>query len=282
MSAPDAAVAQYYDQTLRHYRFLWDMDRSQALHYGFWSPGVRNLPEALREENRWLADRLELDPDSVVLDAGCGVGGSSLYLARRFGCRVVGITLSTAQLQLCRENARAAGLEDRVSFELMDFQHTRFEAGSFDAAWFIESFCHSPDKAALLQEMHRVLRPGGQLIVADYFRREPAQSGDEALLHEWLSGWQVHGIESASWMNAALQAAGFAQPRQQDVTALVMPSSRRLYRASFPARAILALRRLWGVRKVVSDANVRAARCQYRVFREGRASYAVFEARKPS
>ena len=281
MSSSPAAVAQYYDQTLRHYRFLWDMDRSQALHYGFWSPGVRNLPEALREENRWLADRLELRAGSVVLDAGCGVGGSSLYLAQRFGCRVVGITLSTEQLQLCRENARAAGLQDRVSFELMDFQHTRFEAGSFDAAWFIESFCHSPDKAALLREMHRVLRPGGQLIVADYFRREPAQPGDDALLHEWLSGWQVHGIESAPWMSTATQAAGFAPPGQEDVTPLVMPSARRLYRASFPARAILALRRLWGVRKAVSDGNVRAARCQYRVFREKQARYVVFQARKP-
>lgn len=275
-------IAQYFDQTLRHYRFLWDMDRSQALHYGFWGPGIRTLPEALAYENKVLADRLGLDANATVLDAGCGVGGSSLYLARRFGCRVVGITLSPEQLRLCRDNARAAGLEALVSFELLDYQHTSFDDARFDAAWFIESFCYSPDKAALLREMHRLLKPGGRVIVADCFRREPAQAGDEQRLHDWLSGWAVESVESEPWMHAAALAAGFEAPRTEDVTDLVMPSARRLYLASLLARAVLGLRRLWGVRKAVSDGNVRAAHRQYGILRQGCARYVVFEARKPA
>ncbi|HSW12478.1 MAG TPA: methyltransferase domain-containing protein [Solimonas sp.] len=281
MPCEPADVARYYDQTLRHYRFLWDMDRSQALHYGFWGPGVRSLREALAHENQVLADRLRLGPDARLLDAGCGVGGSSLYLAQRFGCEVTGITLSAEQLRLCETNAREAGLEKQLQFRLMDFQKTDFEDASFDAVWFVESFCHSPDKAALLREMHRVLKPGGQLLIADYFRRGSDSEGDQRLLQEWLSGWAVHGLESPDWMLEAAAAAGFEGSRLDDVTPLIAPSARRLYHASFLARLVIAGRRLRGIRKPVSEGNVRAAHRQYLAFRRRVVHYGIFEAFKP-
>jgi cyclopropane-fatty-acyl-phospholipid synthase len=120
-----ANVAHHYDLNGRLYSLFLDRDRQYSCAY--FPTGAETLEEAQALKKRHIAAKLKLDrPRGAepleVLDIGCGWGGMALHLAQDWGCRVTGITLSEEQLAEARRRAAAAGLADRVRFELMDYR----------------------------------------------------------------------------------------------------------------------------------------------------------------
>ncbi len=114
-------VAHHYDLNGRLYSLFLDRDRQYSCAY--FPRGDETLEEAQAAKKRHIATKLCLDrPDLSVLDIGCGWGGLALTLARDYGARVTGITLSAEQLAEARKRAAAEGLDDRVRFELLDYR----------------------------------------------------------------------------------------------------------------------------------------------------------------
>ncbi len=114
-------VAHHYDLNGRLYALFLDRDRQYSC--AFFPTGQETLEEAQALKKRHIAAKLRLDrPGLEVLDIGCGWGGMALHLARDWGARVTGITLSEEQLAEARRRAAEAGLSDRVRFELMDYR----------------------------------------------------------------------------------------------------------------------------------------------------------------
>lgn len=115
----------------------------------------------------------ENPPPSTILDVGCGIGGTSRYLAKKFGAgtTVTGITISTAQQKRATELAKERGVPN-AEFKLMDALNMTFPDNSFDVVWGCESGEHMPDKEKYIQEMTRVLKPGGKLVVATWCQRD--------------------------------------------------------------------------------------------------------------
>ena len=131
-------VAHHYDLSGRLYSLFLDRDRQYSCAY--FPRGDETLEEAQAAKKRHIAAKLLLDrPDLRVLDIGCGWGGLSLTLARDFGARVTGITLSTEQLAEARARAEAEGLQDRVHFEMLDY---RAVTGNFDRIVSVGMFEH--------------------------------------------------------------------------------------------------------------------------------------------
>ncbi len=117
-------VAHHYDLNGTLYSLFLDADRQYSCAY--FPTGQETLEEAQALKKRHLASKLKLDrPDLEVLDIGSGWGGLAITLARDFGARVTGLTLSEEQLAEARARAEAAGLSDRVQFELMDYRAWR-------------------------------------------------------------------------------------------------------------------------------------------------------------
>ncbi|CAO3419365.1 class I SAM-dependent methyltransferase [Azospirillum doebereinerae] len=113
-------VEHHYDLSRQFYELFLDRDMQYSCAY-FADPAM-TLDEAQEAKKRHIAAKLLLVPGMRVLDIGCGWGGMALYLARTTGARVTGITLSSEQLAVARERAEAAGLSDRVTFELRDYR----------------------------------------------------------------------------------------------------------------------------------------------------------------
>ena len=114
-------VAHHYDLNGRLYSLFLDRDRQYSCAY--FPRGDETIEEAQVAKKRHIAAKLKLDrPDLHVLDIGCGWGGMALTLARDYGARVTGITLSTEQLAEATARAAAEGLSDRVKFELLDYR----------------------------------------------------------------------------------------------------------------------------------------------------------------
>jgi cyclopropane-fatty-acyl-phospholipid synthase len=131
-------AAHHYDLNKRLYSLFLDRDRQYSCAY--FATGNETLEGAQEAKKRHIAAKLLLDrPDLRVLDIGSGWGGLALTLARNYGARVLGITLSTEQLAESRARAEAEGLADRVSFELLDY---RAVAGPFDRIVSVGMFEH--------------------------------------------------------------------------------------------------------------------------------------------
>ncbi|MGH3717677.1 MAG: methyltransferase domain-containing protein [Pseudonocardiaceae bacterium] len=273
------AIVSYYDETWLDYRVLWLNPDNLAVHFGYTDAGTRSHTDALKNMNRVLADRVRIQPDERVLDAGCGVGGSSLWLAAERGARVVGITLAARQAAMARSYAARRGLTDRVHFDVADFTATPFPDASFDIVWAVESLCHAPRKAAFYQEAARLLRPGGRVVVADFIRAaRPLDPAGERLLHEWLDGWAVPDIDTSAEHLGHLAAAGFTDARLDDVTVHTRPSLRRLYRMAYWTYPLAVLGRRTGVRSPVQHGNVIASIRQYQALRHNAWFYSILSA----
>jgi cyclopropane fatty-acyl-phospholipid synthase-like methyltransferase len=264
------SVRAYYDETWLDYRLLWITPATPAIHFGYWDEKTKRHEVALCNLNRVLATHVGITSGQRILDAGCGVGGSAIWLAETFDVEVVGITLVASQVARARGYAAARGVTNRVTFAQQSYLATTFSPASFDVVWGMESACHAPDKRRFLAEARRVLRPGGRLGLIEYMRVERQFSpADEALLQSWLAGWAIpHLATHNQWISWAREL-GFSQIETVDITENVVPSLRHLYRMAVVVwpfeRAFHALR----LRSAVQHGNVRGSRDQYRALRQG-------------
>ncbi|NGO71114.1 methyltransferase domain-containing protein [Streptomyces sp. SB3404] len=198
---------------------------STALHVGLYvppdsPPSVAGLPEladlAQDRQTDHLLDHTGLGPGEHLLDIGCGTGGPAVRLAGRGGGRVTGITVSRVQVERCRERARAAGLADRLDFRHGDAMDLEFDDEVFDAAWAIDSLTHMRDRPRALREAHRVLRPGGRLLLTEFTLRG---TPPEAELAAFTEMWSAGAPSSLSGLLAETEEAGFHAVRLWDLTA---------------------------------------------------------------
>ena len=156
-------VAHHYDLNGQLYAMMLDPDMNYSC--GYFPTGTETLAEAQRAKQHHIARKLVLDrPGLEVLDIGCGWGGMALTLAREYGARVTGVTLSTEQLERARQRAQEEGLADRVRFELADYRRVR---GTFDRVVSIGMFEHVgvPQYRTFFRTVHRLLVPGGVALM---------------------------------------------------------------------------------------------------------------------
>jgi cyclopropane-fatty-acyl-phospholipid synthase len=130
-------VAHHYDLSDTLYELFLDADRQYSCAY-FTAPD-QTIEQAQANKKRHIAAKLLLAPGQHVLDIGCGWGGLALYLAKECGVSVTGLTLSTEQLRVAERRAAAAGLSDRVRFELRDYRETN---GRYDRIVSVGMFEH--------------------------------------------------------------------------------------------------------------------------------------------
>lgn len=218
-------VEGYFDDTQILYNILW----SKALHYGFWDEGTRSLPEAVENTDRFVSRLLALQKNDYVLDAGCGVGGSCFFMAKNFGNKVIGITVSSKQARQARREAEKLGLSDRAKFEVMDFNHTTFNDATFSKIFSIEAVCHACCKLDFLREAYRLLTPGGKIVIVDGFLQKRNLSDKEKKIYEkCLRGFKVPNLSHRDDFYNDLNEVGFKNISFYDKTEEVMPSSRRI------------------------------------------------------
>lgn len=192
-------IQQLYDASSG----LWEQVWGEHMHHGYYGADG-NLKKERRQAQIDLIEELlgwagvpsnqALCEPYRILDVGCGIGGSTLYLTEKFGSiaqnnlksdggvdrvTATGITLSPVQANRAIERAKIAGLESNVNFLVADALNMPFPDESFDLVWSLESGEHMPDKIKFLQECCRVLKPGGTLILATWCHRPLGETAGE-------------------------------------------------------------------------------------------------------
>lgn len=278
----EADIVTYYETCALDYRINWRLDACKCLHYGYWDPTTRSFDQALENTHRVMALRAGVRGGERVLDAGCGVGGAALYLAREHDCRVVGITLVESQVQAAVQNARAAGLGAMVEFERRSYLDTGYPSGSFDVVWAIESSCYAADKAEFFREALRLLRPGGRLVVADFFRSgDPMSASEQRMMERWEASWAIPAYAEFDRFAQQATEVGFEDVVLSDDTWAVRPSARRLYQRFWPGLLVSAWARPLGIRNKLQTDHVFSAWWQWRLLEKGLWRYGFLSATAP-
>jgi cyclopropane fatty-acyl-phospholipid synthase-like methyltransferase len=279
MTPHQRQVVEYFDQTHDDYRRLWGMDRHLGLHCGFFDADHRRHDDAVAHMNRVLAEAAAIRRTDRVLDAGCGIGGSALWLAAHVGCRVTGINLSARQVEHARQLAARHGALALVDFHVADYADTGLPAASFDVVWALESLCHGEDKLAVLREAHRLLRPGGRLVVADCFlAREALTPAEQRLVERWRQGWVIPNVAGVGRFQEWLKQAGFHDVCFRDSTRHIAPSSWRIYLLTLLFGPLACLLHALGLRTAVQTRGILSGYYQYHARRRGLGVYGIFSA----
>src|SRR5206468_7584773 len=104
------------------------------------------IVDALQNTNKVMAEQVNITPNDRILDAGCGIGGSALWMAKNKRAEVVGISISGKQIEKAKTVAKQAKVDHLVSFSVIDYLDTGFPNESFEVVWAIESVCHAEKK----------------------------------------------------------------------------------------------------------------------------------------
>lgn len=230
-------VAAYYDENTQP--FYLERWHPEDIHFGLFPPGSdrRDHHVAVKRMTGSIVGPVGIVASDRVLDAGCGVGGASLDIARDRGAEVLGLTISPVQVQLASARANEAGLAGRVRFEVADCSsRLPCAESSVDVVVSIEAACHFDDKAAFLAECRRVLKPGGRIAFSDWMAADDldAAARSEAL-DPVCESWRLAGMASPSEWRAMFADNGFTVDEHEDYGEAVLPN------ATILARARLAL-----------------------------------------
>jgi cyclopropane-fatty-acyl-phospholipid synthase len=158
-----ASIAHHYDVSNDFYK-LW-LDPEMVYSCAYFSDTDQSLAKAQQDKLDYLCRKLRLQPGQTLLDIGCGWGALALWAARHYGVKVHGITLSKEQQQFAQERVRAAGLEDQVRIELLDYRDLP-EHAQYDRVVSVGMFEHIGVKnfPIYFGTVRRVLKPGGLFL----------------------------------------------------------------------------------------------------------------------
>ncbi len=275
------SIVSYYDNTRLDYRFMWFRKNNRSVHFGYYDDNVQTHGDALMNLNRVMARKAGIKNGDKILDAGCGQGGSAIWMAENFDVEVTGITLVPHQVKIAEKEAEKINLNSRVKFYEEDYTKTRFKDESFSVIWACESLCHAQNKAEFYKEAHRLLKPGGRLIIAEYIRKErPLSNDNEKLLQDWLGGWSIKDIDTVSEHRQNAVESGFHDFKIEDITQFTRPSLNHLYSMASRLWNFGTVLKRIGLRNKINHGNHFGSIRQYEALERNLWFYGLLSAKK--
>ena len=237
-------IAGFYDRSSK----LWEEVWGEHMHHGYYIPQDRTdhqqaQIDLIDEVLRWAG----VDSVQSMVDVGCGIGGSSRHIVRKFGCMAQGVTLSPYQASRANELAGEQGLEDSSKFQVADALAMPFSDNSFDLVWSLESGEHMPYKQKFVSELFRVATPGGRIIIVTWVHRnlEVGETGltqkEEGLLDAINRAYFLPKWCSSEDYIRLLKEEGATDVKSDDWSYIIAPFWKAVIRSSLTLRSIVGL-----------------------------------------
>jgi len=276
-----AAAVKHYDACYWDYLFAWSSRNDLALHYGYWDENTTSHSESLLNKNQKLYELAAIQPDDYVLDAGCGIGGSSIWMAKNHGNQLKAITISAKQTYYAANHAKRHGVGEKVDFEVSDFCQTPYADETFDVVWGLESICHALNKADFIREAFRILKKGGRLVVCDGFlTQRDIKDEDWQSVVDCLDGWAVPNLCLRDEFEGYLKEQQFNNIAYTDITAETMQSADYMYKVSKRLEPMQKISSWLGLRNKTQTANFKVGLAQHHLFHQKVVEYGIFTAQK--
>src|SRR4030095_12227983 len=223
-------VVTYYEDTGLDYG---EWSREFNMHFGYYRLWMNTFRgEAMLEEmNRKVFEHLQLgNEDRLLYDLGCGLSATCRSFARKYpDKKIKGITIVEWQIKKAAALNHAAGLEENIELVLGDYTDMPFEDNSADAVYALESCCHTEglDKAAFVNEMMRVLKPGKRFVIVDGFIKKRPETFRGLLRYcykEIIKGWALPSFPLIDLLTKAIENAGGEEIEVKDYSFRIAPT----------------------------------------------------------
>lgn len=240
-------IAGFYDRSSE----LWENVWGEHMHHGYYIPEDRTdhqqaQIDLIDEVLKW-AGVDDANPPTSVVDVGCGIGGSSRHIANKYGCTAKGITLSPYQANRGNELAKEQGLENKASFQVADALDQPFEDNSFDLVWSLESGEHMPDKEQFVNELFRVVKPDGRVIIVTWCHRD-LEKGEQSLTkkEEKLLAKINRAYYLPRWCSVndyidLLEKQGAQNIKREDWSYIIAPFWKAVIKSSLNLKSVVGL-----------------------------------------
>lgn len=206
-------IQEHYDLASPYYEKLW----GQHIHHGYWITGKESKEAAAQNLIELLIDKSGLKPKSKVLDVGCGIGGTSMYLARKFGCHVTGITISPVQVEMATKSSQGLDIKNKPKF-LVDDANDISVTGKFDVVWSVEMISHLNNRDNLFKRANELLKPGGKMCITDWFKDDNLDKELERKYIEPIEKGMLVSLPSLSEYNQYLDKYDFRLVYYEDIS----------------------------------------------------------------
>jgi cyclopropane fatty-acyl-phospholipid synthase-like methyltransferase len=193
-----------------------------------------------------LADAAGISSDDVVLDLGCGLGGSARLLAHRYRCRVDGIDISRQRVREGNRLTALVGMTPLVHLKRADMLRVRVPASGYDVLWGQGAWDHVVDKARFVSRWRAALRPRGRIALEDVYLKRPPRTAAECRLVDGLErDWHATFVSRGEWAGIFASVEATVKS-QRDYTAVLVRYFLRLEATANRTDVPALERRAWG------------------------------------
>jgi sarcosine/dimethylglycine N-methyltransferase len=201
-----ATARDYYDSGDAD-NFYYQIWGGEDIHIGLYKTPDEEIAAASRRTVETMASRLSgISAGTRVLDMGAGFGGAARWLAKTHGCQVTALNLSTVQNERDRQMNKEQGLDHLVEVVDGSFEEVPHDDMSFDFIWSQDAILHSGDREKVMDEVTRLLKPGGQFVFTDPMASDSCPDG---VLQPILDRIHLEDLGSPGFYQKALSARGF-------------------------------------------------------------------------
>lgn len=220
------SIAHYYDRNTIHFLRMGGSGDTEAIHRQIWAPGIKSRQAAFIYLNQLVLEIISpvLKPKSAILDLGCGVGGTTTWIAQQTDAKLIGISNSPLQVRIAQQRSKELGLDNHCSYILADFQD--LPLSSFRAAYAIESYSHARDGFTTLQNVASRMGSGGRLVICDDFlspsiRDQISTDRARQAISALKQGWHLPSLDTEICLIDHAIRAGLFHIKTIDLTPFV-------------------------------------------------------------
>ena len=209
---------------------LLNVNKTHCIHHGYYEKGIRTHIQSVLNMNDFVGRLLRIDTEDnqpkEILDAGCGIGGTVIHLAKKYPhIKFTGITVTPGHIGIAENLAKENRVFVNTNFIFKDFIDTGFQSNQFDAIYLIESSCYANEKKVLIREMYRLLKPGGIIVIIDVFLTNVQLNSFLKKIYGWFcKGWGLQNLISLVDFRDSLIAEKCHEIRIKDLTINVTPT----------------------------------------------------------